>query len=230
MNPDQMKERQVYTIVQETQEGSADLSALYHARELADCRITAVGVNAERALHYALAAGSDSAVLIRTDQEISAFFRARALAAYLKDRPFDLIVASAFQADEAASEVSMILFEMLGLPAVYKADQIRRVFSSGTDFLSARRQVSDTCVTSRLDFPAGVSVTWKRDPGAIQIGRMLEAYWTPLGTFDAPSGEMSDFVPEGCVPFQNAPVRAPQKVPPEEAAQKILQAVREVSI
>lgn len=219
-----MRERQIYAIVQETPEGGVDLSALLYAKELADCRVTAIGINADRALRHALASGCDQAVLIQIPGRPFALQRADALAAYFDEHPFDLILASAFQSDEESLVSSMILFERLGLPAIYEADRIERDSNS----LIVRKSTPEATVTSQIAFPAAVCVTWKKDPNGIQVGRLLEAYRSPVKTVEVADESFPNFIPEGQVPFKNVPARAPEKVLPEEAARHILQAVREV--
>lgn len=223
-----MKERQIYAIVQETPEGGADLSALLYAKELADCRVTAIGINTERAIRHALACGCDQTVLIQMSARPCALQRANVLAAYFEEHPFDLILASAFQADEESLPGSMILFERLGLPAIHGADRIERVSLKEADSLVVRKSTAEAVVTSRIAFPAGISVTWKKNPNGVQVGRLLEAYRSPVESVEFLDETRREFLPAGQEPIRNSRVRLPEKVDPEEAALRILQIIREV--
>lgn len=166
--------------------------------------------------------------MIQTNREPSASERACALAAYLKNQTYDLIIASAFQADEEALVSHMILFERLGFPAVYGADRIERMRSKESDSLIVRKAGQETVETSRIAFPAAISVTWKKNPDGTHVGQLLDAYRKPIETVQISLDGNSDFVREESVPFGETPASAPEKVPPEEAACRILQAVLEV--
>lgn len=223
-----IKARQVYAIIQQTPEGSVDLSALLHAKRLENCRITTLAVNADRALRHAIAAGCDQAVLLEIPERSTAFQRAAALESYLQEHPFDLILTSAFQADEEAMMTGVILFERLGLSAIHQADRIERDSEEGDEFLKVRKTAPKEVVTSRVGFPAGISVGWTKNPEVIPVGRLLEAYQMPVETVRAECGSVPDFKSIGLIPMKRRPFRAPEKVSPEEAANTILHAVREV--
>lgn len=91
-------------------------------RETVGGRVTVVTVGPERtesALRTALAMGADQAVRIDTGVNAAegSFFSA-ALAALIRQRPFDLILGGNFAVDSGAGEVAIRLAEMLDLPHI----------------------------------------------------------------------------------------------------------------
>ena len=75
---------------------------------------------AEKELRTALAMGADKAVLIDSDdfEEIDQFSTATILAAYLKDKEADIILAGNVAVDGGSGQVGPRVAEMLGIPQV----------------------------------------------------------------------------------------------------------------
>jgi electron transfer flavoprotein beta subunit len=71
-----------------------------------------------------LAMGADSAVLLTADGELDALQVARALAAELKDKGYELILCGKQAVDDDASQVAPMLGEMLGLPCATVVAQL----------------------------------------------------------------------------------------------------------
>jgi electron transfer flavoprotein beta subunit len=122
--------------------------------------VTAVSVGpalATRALWRALALGADRAVLVSDDalHGADALATARALAAAISRRPYDLVVAGVESTDAATGTMPIVLAELLGLPAATFA---RRV-SLGDGCVSIDRQTSSGYDVIECDLPALVSVT-----------------------------------------------------------------------
>jgi len=92
----------------------------------AEVTVLSVGpARAENALRTALAMGADHAVLI----EEAAFAGdehalAKVLAAAVRSRPFDLILAGHMSVDNGAGQVALRLAEELGIPHVAAAVQL----------------------------------------------------------------------------------------------------------
>jgi len=90
-------------------------------REAHGGTVVAVSVGPERAveaLRTALAMGADEAVLIEDQNLEDEYGVSRALAAYLKGRPVDLVLAGYFSVDNGAGQVAIRVAELLGLPHV----------------------------------------------------------------------------------------------------------------
>jgi electron transfer flavoprotein beta subunit len=122
--------------------------------------VTAFSVGPElatRALWRALALGADRAVLVSDDalHGADALATARALAAAISRRPYDLVVAGVESTDAATGTMPIVLAELLGLPAATFA---RRV-SLGDARVSIDRQTSSGYDVIECDLPALVSVT-----------------------------------------------------------------------
>ncbi len=122
--------------------------------------VTALSVGPERAaaaLWRALAFGSESAVLVVDDALAGAdsLATARALAAAIRRRPFDLVVAAVESTDGGTGTLPVALAEMLGLPAATFA---RRV-EVEDEIVRVERQTSTGYDVVECPLPALVSVT-----------------------------------------------------------------------
>jgi electron transfer flavoprotein beta subunit len=91
-------------------------------RERHGGRVVVVSAGPERcaeALRTALAMGADEAVLL-SDERIPGdeFAVARALAAFLRQQPFDLVLGGFFSVDNGAGQVAIRVAHLLGIPHV----------------------------------------------------------------------------------------------------------------
>jgi electron transfer flavoprotein beta subunit len=85
--------------------------------------VTAVTVGspeAEKELRTALAMGADKAVLISSEElsEADPYATAKMLAAFLQDKPFDIILAGNVSVDGGTGQVGPRVAELLGIPQV----------------------------------------------------------------------------------------------------------------
>ncbi|EXX89505.1 electron transfer flavoprotein subunit beta [Paenibacillus darwinianus] len=90
-------------------------------KERSGGQVTVVSVGPDRAaeaLRTALAMGADEAVLISDDRLSDEYAVSEALAAFLTDQAFDLILGGNFSVDNGAGQVAVRLAELLGIPHV----------------------------------------------------------------------------------------------------------------
>ena len=122
--------------------------------------VTAVSVGPEpalRALWRALALGVESAILV-TDDALAgadALAIARALAAAISRRPFDLVIAGVESTDGATGTMPMALAELLGVPSATFARRV--VVSAGR--VTIERQTASGYEVIECELPALVTVT-----------------------------------------------------------------------
>lgn len=121
-----MKKLRIYALVQENPQGTVDLRAVEAAKALLPGEITALSLNEEKALRFALATGCSRAVLIQAEKEMSAYFQAEAYYDFLREQEFDLILASSYQSDWDSLSTEMILMERLQLPSLHFVNNLKR--------------------------------------------------------------------------------------------------------
>jgi len=95
--------------------------ALQIKEKLGDTTVTVISVGPERtvsAIRSALAVGVDEAVLIKTDQNLDSLATAKALAATIKEMPYDLILFGKQGVDDDNLQVGPMVAELLELPCV----------------------------------------------------------------------------------------------------------------
>ncbi|MDZ7332053.1 MAG: electron transfer flavoprotein subunit beta/FixA family protein [candidate division KSB1 bacterium] len=90
--------------------------------------VTVISVGPERttsALRNALAMGADEAVLIKTDQALDSLATSKALAAVIKDMPYDLILAGKQGVDDDNLQVGPMVAELLNIPCVTYISELK---------------------------------------------------------------------------------------------------------
>jgi electron transfer flavoprotein beta subunit len=122
--------------------------------------VTAVSVGPEsavRALWRALALGAQGAILVSDDalEGADALATAKALAAAISRRPFDLVIAGVESTDGATGTMPMTLAELLGLPSATFARSV--AVSAGR--VSIERQTASGYEVIECALPALVTVT-----------------------------------------------------------------------
>jgi electron transfer flavoprotein beta subunit len=83
--------------------------------------VTVINVGSERitkAIRDALAIGADEAVLVKTDQVLDSLATAKALAAAIKEMPYDLILSGKQGVDDDNLQVGPMVAELLNIPCV----------------------------------------------------------------------------------------------------------------
>jgi len=83
--------------------------------------VTVISVGSERtaaAIRSALAMGADEAVLVKTDQVLDSLATAKALAAAIKEMPYDLILSGKQGVDDDNLQVAPMVAELLNIPCV----------------------------------------------------------------------------------------------------------------
>ncbi len=124
-------------------------------------------------LRKALAMGADSAVLLRTEQPLtSPLAVAKALASYLKDRRFDLILFGKQAVDMDNAQAGILVATLLAMPCISGA--VNPVVAGGT--LRAEREVEGGKLVVEAALPA-VMTAEKSDhePRYASIKGIMEA-------------------------------------------------------
>jgi electron transfer flavoprotein beta subunit len=102
--------------------------ALRIKEKLGNTTVTVVSVGPERtvsAIRSALAMGADEAVLIKTDQVLDSLATAKALAAAIKEMPYDLILSGKQGVDDDNSQVGPMVAELLNIPCVTYISELK---------------------------------------------------------------------------------------------------------
>ncbi len=116
--------------------------AVQFKEQLGEADVTVLSIGPDRvkeAMKKALAMGCDRAVHIRDDAACckDSFEIASLIAAYAKDKGFDLVLTGMQSQDRGSAQVGVMLAEMLGLPAVTTI--VDFTFEDGT--LTLRREL-----------------------------------------------------------------------------------------
>jgi len=144
--------------------------------------VTAVSVGPEpavRALRRALALGADGAILVTDDalEGADALATAKALAAAISRRPFDLVIAGVESTDGATGTMPMALAELLGVPSATFARRV--AVSAGR--VSIERQTASGYELIECALPALVTVTaGAAEPRYPSLRETIAAKKTPV--------------------------------------------------
>jgi electron transfer flavoprotein beta subunit len=117
--------------------------------------VTVGGVDTEATIRKALAIGADEAVRIDARPD-DAFGVAARIAAFAKDRAFDVILAGKETIDHNGSQVGAMLAELLDLPYVP---------------LASKLEITGTTATIERDVPGGVEVLQVETPFALSAAK-----------------------------------------------------------
>lgn len=198
--------------------------------------VTAVSLGPERAvraLHRALALGADRATLVVDPllEGADTLATARALAAAIGRRPFDLVIAGVESSDGATGTMPMTLAEKLGIPAVTFAR--RCVLEDGR--VSIERQTDSGYDTVECGLPALVTLTAAAaEPHHPSLRETIEAKKKPIERLSlADLGLDGDDV--GPTQRVTSVEIAPEKQPGElideaEAPRRIVRLLEEASV
>jgi electron transfer flavoprotein beta subunit len=102
--------------------------ALQIKERLDDTTVTVISVGSERtvsAIRSALAMGADEAVLVKTDQVLDSLATAKALAAAIKEMPYDLILSGKQGVDDDNLQVGTMVAELLNIPCVTYISELK---------------------------------------------------------------------------------------------------------
>lgn len=102
--------------------------ALQIKERLGDTTVTVISVGPERtvsAIRSALAMGADEAVLVKTDQVLDSLATAKALAAAIKEMPYDLILSGKQGVDDDNLQVGPMVAELLNIPCVTYISELK---------------------------------------------------------------------------------------------------------
>lgn len=102
--------------------------ALQIKERLGNTTVTAISVGSERtvsAIRSALAMGADEAVLVKTDQVLDSLGTAKALAAAIKEMPYDLILSGKQGVDDDNLQVGPMVAELLNIPCVTYISELK---------------------------------------------------------------------------------------------------------
>jgi electron transfer flavoprotein beta subunit len=198
--------------------------------------VTVVSVGPEpavAALHRALAFGADAAVLV-SDVALrgaDALATAKVLAAAVRRRPFDLVVAGVESTDGGTGTLPGALAELLGIPAITFA---RRV-EVADGVVRAERQTARGHDVLECDLPALVSVTAAaaapRYPGVRDVLRAKKHAIERLSLSDLGLGENEVRWAQRVTAATVAPARAPGEiVDADEAPRRIVRVLEEAGV
>jgi electron transfer flavoprotein beta subunit len=118
-------------------------------------QVTVVSVGTERsseALRTALAMGADEAVLIAEPGDADEAVLSKLLAAFLKGKPFDIVLGGHFSVDRGSGQVAIRVAELLDIPHVGAVTRLA-VDSSGKSAVAVRDSEGDE-VTIEAALPA----------------------------------------------------------------------------
>jgi len=93
-----------------------------------DTTVTVISVGPEqttKAIRDALAMGADEAVLVKTDQVLDSLATAKALAAAIKEMPYDLILSGKQGVDDDNLQVGPMVAELLNIPCVTYISELK---------------------------------------------------------------------------------------------------------
>ena len=171
---------------------------------------------AEKELRTALAMGADKAVLISNEdvENGDQFSTASILAAYLKDKQADLILAGNVTVDGGTGQVGPRLAEELGIPAV---TVITKLTVNG-DKAEIERDVEGDLEIAEVSLP--VLVTCQQglnEPRYPSLPGIMKAKKKPLETLELDDLDLDEEVVEGKITVEEI------FLPPAKAAGKVLQ-------
>jgi electron transfer flavoprotein beta subunit len=102
--------------------------ALQIKERLGDTIVTVISVGSERtvsAIRSALAMGADEAVLVKTNQVLDSLATAKALAAAIKEMPYNLILSGKQGVDDDNLQVGPMVAELLNIPCVTYISELK---------------------------------------------------------------------------------------------------------
>ena len=127
--------------------------ALQIKERVGDTTVTVVSVGPERtvsAIRSALAMGADEAVLVKTDQVLDSLATAKALAAAIKEMPYDLILSGKQGVDDDNLQVGPMVAELLNIPCVTYISELKLENGKAT----VKREVEGGMETVESALPA----------------------------------------------------------------------------
>ena len=127
--------------------------ALQIKERLGDTTVTVISVGSEQtvsAIRSALAMGADEAVLVKTDQVLDSLATAKALAAAIKEMPYDLILSGKQGVDDDNLQVGPMVAELLNIPCVTFISELKLEDGKAT----VKREVEGGMETIEAALPA----------------------------------------------------------------------------
>ena len=127
--------------------------ALQIKERLSDATVTVISVGPEqttKAIRDALAMGADEAVLVKTDQVLDSLATAKALAAAIKEMPYDLILSGKQGVDNDNLQVGPMVAELLNIPCVTFISELKLEDGKAT----VKREVEGGMETIEASLPA----------------------------------------------------------------------------
>ena len=127
--------------------------ALQIKEKLGDTTVTVISVGSEQtvtAIRSALAMGADEAVLVKTDQVLDSLATAKALAAAIKEMPYDLILSGKQGVDDDNLQVGPMVAELLNIPCITYISELKLENRKAT----AKREVEGGMESVEATLPA----------------------------------------------------------------------------
>jgi electron transfer flavoprotein beta subunit len=182
-------------------------AALKH-RELAGSgEVTVISLgsaDSAETLRAALAMGADSALLLKSDTPAEGLVVARALAAELKERPFDLALFGMRAIDDDLQAVGAMVAELLHLPSATVVTE----FSVDGGTVTAQREIEGGTEVVELKTPCILTITkGAYEPRYASLKGIMAAKKKPLEEKPAQLGEPQTAVRSLAAPPERQPGR-----------------------
>jgi electron transfer flavoprotein beta subunit len=164
-------------------------AALKHREPAGAGEVTVVSVgstDSAETLRAALAMGADAALLLRSDAPAEGLAVARALAAELKERQFDLALFGMRAIDDDLQAVGAMTAELLHLPSATVVTE----FSVDGDTVTAQREIEGGTEVVELKTPCILTITkGAYEPRYASLKGIMAAKKKPLEEKPAQLGE-----------------------------------------
>jgi electron transfer flavoprotein beta subunit len=180
------------------------------------------GAESAETLRTALAMGADAAVLLKTDAPAEGLAVARALAAELKGRPFDLALFGMKAVDDDLQAVGAMVAELLDLPSATVVTE----FSIADGKVTARREIEGGTEVVELPLPCVLTLTkGAYEPRYASLKGIMAAKKKPLEEKPTEPGDSGTRVQQLSYPAERHPGRIVGQGP--DAVPELLRLLRE---
>lgn len=167
-------------------------AALKHKEAAGAGEVTVLSVGGSESaetLRTALAMGADAAVLLKADRPVEGLAVAKAIAAEVKGREYDLLLFGVKAVDDDLGAVGPMVAELLGLPAATNVTE----FSVEGGKAVAHREIEGGAEVVELRLPAVVTLTkGAYEPRYASLKGIMAAKKKPLE--EKPAGAEADTV------------------------------------
>ena len=202
------------------------VEAALRQREAAGAgEVTAITVGAAESaetLRTALAMGADAAVLLKADAGAEGLAVARALAAELKTRQFDLALFGMKAVDDDLQAVGAMVAELLELPSATVVAE----FTVADGKVTARREIEGGTEVVELQLPCVITMTkGAHEPRYASLKGIMAAKKKPLEEKPAELGDAGVKIQQLAYPPERKPGRIVGQGP--DAVPELLRLLRE---